>query len=125
MELLSCIFVSFLPVLAAAADSCNCSFTTTVNAKSVLFAEAFETDFRHVADLKPSEWRPQTYNNTPAASNGGYGRLYSNATTLANTFGSDSGLQLIVSSAIVDSLVPRPKSPRSAKTSTTARIVSV
>ncbi len=106
MELLSCILVSCLPVLAAAAESCNCGFTTTINAQSVLFTEAFETDFRHVTDLKPSEWRPQTYNNTPEASHGQYGRLYSNATTLATTSGSDAGLRLIVSSSIVESLVP-------------------
>ncbi len=107
MKLLPCSVLSFLPVLAAAADSsCNCGFTTTVNQQSVLFTEAFETDFRHVTDLKPSEWRPQTYNKTVEASHGQYGRLYSNATTLANTAGSGAGLQLIVSSGIIDNLVP-------------------
>ncbi|KAK3304938.1 glycoside hydrolase, family 16 [Chaetomium strumarium] len=107
MKLLSCSVLSFLTVLAVAAtDSCNCGFTSTVNDQSVLFTEAFETDFRHVADLKPSEWRPQMYNKTAAASHGPYGRLYSNATTLPNTVGSDAGLQLVVSSAIVDTLVP-------------------
>ncbi len=106
MKLLPSISLSFLPAHAAATNLCNCGFSTNVNGKNVVFTEAFETDFRHVTDLKPSAWRPQTYNNTPEASHGPYGRLYSNATTLATTFGSDAGLQLIVSSSIVGSLVP-------------------
>ena len=70
MKLLPCISLSFLRVLAAAANLCNCGFTTTIDGKSVLFTDAFGTDFRHVTDLKPSKWRPQTYNNTPKASHG-------------------------------------------------------
>ncbi len=70
MKLLPCISLSFLRVLAAAANLCNCGFTTTINGKSVLFTDAFGTDFRHVMDLKPSKWRPQMCNNTPEASQG-------------------------------------------------------
>ncbi|KAK0648193.1 concanavalin A-like lectin/glucanase domain-containing protein [Cercophora newfieldiana] len=112
MKLLSCNVRSFALaslVLRAAAADCDCGYTTDVgtgdNVRNALFTDAFETDFRHVADLKASEWRPQTYNKTAEITPTNHGRLYSNASTLANTVGPDAGLQLVVGSQVVDNLV--------------------
>ena len=94
---------------ATAAADCDCGYTTDVGTGStlskVLFTEAFETDFRHVADLKPSEWRPQTYNKTAEQSHGRYGRMYSNSSTVPVTEGSEPGLELDVRSQVVDDMV--------------------
>ncbi|KAK0610772.1 concanavalin A-like lectin/glucanase domain-containing protein [Immersiella caudata] len=113
MKLLSCNVRSFawasLVFQTTVAADCECGYTAEVgtgeSASTQLFTRAFETDFHRVTDLRTSEWRPQTYNKTAASSRGDYGRFYSNASTLASIEGPDPGLQLIVSSQIVNGLV--------------------